>query len=186
MKYESTKEELFDSIYRSYADDVYRACCHLTPDNDLAQEMAQQAFVNFYERMDTLEVECAKAYLIRSARNLLYNYYRTANREWKPDEDEEESQAIEPTTESVEDQYFDEMKRTMVGELTTEILGDLKEHHYIWYEVIHMIFFMDMTHEEVAEKLGITKEVLYSRLHRAKFWIRKNYENDFKKITDTA
>ena len=74
----------------------------------------------------------------------------------------------------------------MVEELTEEILTALKEKHEIWYEIINMIFFMDMTHEEIAEKLGITKEVLYSRRHRAKLWIRKNYNGNFKKITDTA
>ena len=39
--------------------------------------------------------------------------------------------------------------------------------------------------DEIAEKMGITKEVLYSRLHRAKLWIQKNYKEDFDKI-DTA
>ena len=53
MEYESTKEEKFDSIYRSYAKDVYRACLHISQNEDLAQEMTQQAFVNFYERFET-------------------------------------------------------------------------------------------------------------------------------------
>ena len=69
MEYKSTKEEMFESIYRSYEDDVYRACLHLAFDEDLARDMTHQAFVNFYERFDTLEIECVKAYLIRSARN---------------------------------------------------------------------------------------------------------------------
>lgn len=185
MEYESTKEEKFDSIYRSYAKDVYRACLHISQNEDLAQEMTQQAFVNFYERFETTKVECARAYLIRSARNLLYNYYRDHKREWVPEEDEEEVPIIDGIVDSVEHQYFEEMKQTMMGKLTHEILEDLKAHHEPWYEIIYMIFFLEMSHDEIAEKMGITKEVLYSRLHRAKLWIQKNYKEDFDKI-DTA
>lgn len=185
MEYESTKEEKFDSIYRSYAKDVYRACLHISQNEDLAQEMTQQAFVNFYERFETTKVECARAYLIRSARNLLYNYYRDTQKEWVPEEDEEDAPIIDGIVDSVEDQYFEEMKRSMMGKLTHEILEDLKAHHEPWYEIIYMIFFLEMSHDEIAEKMGITKEVLYSRLHRAKLWIQKNYKEDFDKI-DTA
>ena len=184
MKYELTKEEMFESIYRSYEEDVYRACLHLTMEEDLAREMTQQAFVNFFERFDTLEVECAKAYLIGSARNLVYNYYRKTRKEWRLDD--EEFREIEPITESVEEQYFEDIRKMMIKELTDEILMDMKECHETWYEIIYRIFFRDMTHEEIAIELGITKEVLYSRLHRAKLWIQKNYTENFDKITDNT
>ncbi len=180
-----TKEERFEKIYKSCANEVYRVCRHLTADDDLAQEIAQQAFVNFYERIDTLDMEYAKAYIIRSARNLMYNYYRDTKKE-QTSTDDEDVQIEEPIGESVEEQYFEEIRRNMVGEFTSEILADLKENHENWYEVINMIFFKDMNHDAVAENLGITKEVLYSRLHRAKMWIRKNYGNEFKKLTDKA
>lgn len=181
MKHELTKEEMFESIYRSCEEDVYRACLHLTMEEDLACEMTQQAFVNFYERFDTLEVDSAKAYLIGSARNLVYNYYRKTRRELKLDD--EEFQKIEPTTESVEEQYFEDIRKMMIKGLTNEILMDLKECHETWYEIIYRMFFRDMTHEEIAIELGVTKEVVYSRLHRAKLWIQKNYKENFDKVT---
>lgn len=186
MEYESTKEERFESIYRSYEADVYRACLHLAQDEYLAEEMTQQAFVNFYERFDTLEIECVKGYLIQSAKNLIYNYYRDTQKEWKPDEEEEELLEMNLITGSVEDQYFDEMKKALAKELTDEILAGLKEHNEGWYDMIYKMFILDMSHEEISQELGVTKEVLYSRLHRAKLWIQKNYKENFKKITDTA
>lgn len=182
MKQELTKEEMFESIYRSYEEDVYRACLHLTMEEELASDMTQQAFMNFYERFDTLEVDSMKAYLIGSARNLVYNYYRKARREVQLDD--EEFQKIGSTIESVEEQYFKDIRRMMKKELADEILMDLKECHEKWYEVIYRIFFRDMTHEEIAIELGVTKEVVYSRLHRAKLWIQKNYKENFNKATD--
>lgn len=181
MKQELTKEEMFESIYRSYEKDVYRACLHLTMEEEMAFDMTQQAFMNCYERFDTLEVDSIKAYLIGSARNLVYNYYRKTRREVQLDD--EEFRKIEPTIESVEEQYFKDIKRMMKKELTNAILMDLKERHGKWYEVIYRIFFRNMTPEEIAVELGVTKEVVYSRLHRAKLWIQKNYKENFDKVT---
>lgn len=179
-----TKDEMFESIYKSCEKDVYRACLHLTMDHDLASDMTQQAFVNFYERFDVMEIESAKAYLISSAKYLTYNYYRRISRECSPDENDEEFQTLGLTVESVEEQYFGNIRRMMARELTDEILMNLKERHESWYEIIYRLFFRNMTHEEIAADLGITKDVLYSRLHRAKLWILKNYKENFDKITD--
>lgn len=182
MKPKETKEEMFESIYRSYEKDVFRACLHLTMERELAREMTQQTFVNFYEHFDKVEIENVKAYLIRTARNVTYNYYRKTNRERKLDDDEDKSQTEEPTVESVEEQYFEDVRKMMRKELSGEILMDLKEQHEEWYDIIYRMFFKGMTHSEVAIELGITKDVLYSRLHRAKLWIQKNYREDFEKV----
>lgn len=186
MKHEGTKEERFESIYSSYEKDVYRACLHLAMDEDIAHDMTQQAFVNFYERFETLEVECVKAYLIQSAKNLTYNYFRKINREWLPSEEDEELPALEPATESTEELYFEDVRKMMIKTLTDEIMEDLKEKHENWYVVIYRMFFLDMTHEQIAAELEVTKDVIYSRLHRAKLWIQKNYKDHIKKLTDIA
>lgn len=189
MEQKSTKEEKFESIYRVYEKEVYRACLHISYNEDLAQEMTQQAFVNFYERMDRVKEECAKAYLVRSARNLMYNYFRDTKREMGIEEDDDDKEENPPqidlAMDSVEDQYFEELQKSMKTDLTNEILAQLKEHHETWYEIIYKLFFLEMSHDEIADGLNVTKEVLYSRLHRAKLWIQKNYKENFDKI-DTA
>lgn len=186
MKQKATKDKMFESIYKSCEEDVYRACLHMTMDEELASEMTQRAFVNFYERFDTLDVECAKAYLIRSARNLLYNYYRKTSRECGLDDADKEFEKAGLIVEGVETQYFEDVRRMMIKELSDEILMDLKEHHEKWYEVVYRMFSMDMTPEEIAAELGVTKDVVYTRLHRTKLWIQKNYKKSFDKIIDSA
>lgn len=188
MKRRLTKDEIFDSIYESYALDVYHACLHLTKNDDLAQEMTQQAFVKFFECYETNNPKCVKAYLIRIARNLTLNYYRHAKYEVQNIDNDEEDDSLkwEPATESLEEAYFQDALREMKVELTADILANLKGHHEGWYEIIHMMFYMEKSHDEIAEELGITKDVLYSRLRRAKLWIRKNYEERFKNIEDLA
>lgn len=187
MECKSTKDEMFEDIYTRHEKDVYRACLHLSGgDEALAADMTQQAFLKFYERFETTKVECAKAYLIRSARNLLYNYYRDTKKEWKPTEEEEGVLESSLVTEGVEEMYFEDVQRTLAKELSDEIMEELKAHHESWYEILHMLIFLEMNHDEIAEKLGITKDVLYSRLHRAKLWIQKNYKESFDKMTEKA
>ena len=195
MKCKSTKDERFDSIYRSCALDVYHACLHFTNDDNLAEEVTQQAFVNFYERLDKMgpdwEPQHLKAYLIHSAKNLACNYYRSANRE-VPDIDEEDAEDAPrlarpgEIVESAEDSYFREREKALAKKLSDDILADLKESHESWYDVFHMMYYSDKTHDEISEELGITKDVLYSRLHRAKRWIHKNYKEKFDDTTGSV
>ena len=106
--------------------------------------------------------------------------------EWKPTEEEEGVLESILVTEGVEESYFEDVQKSLAKELSDEIMEDLKENHENWYVVLHRMFFLDMTHEEIAAELGLTKDVIYSRLHRAKLWIQKNYKNHIKKLTDTA
>lgn len=186
MECKSTKDEMFEEIYMSYEKDVYRACLHLTTDEALAADMTQQAFVNFYERFDTTKVEFAKAYLIRAAKNLLYNYCRNTQKEWRPTEEEESILETTLVAESVEEMYFEDVQKTLAKELSDEIMEDLKAHHESWYEILHMMIFQEMSHDEIVETLEITKDVLYSRLYRAKTWIQKNYKEKYDTMTDTT
>lgn len=188
MKYESTKDEVFDNIYRSYADEVYHAVLFVTKDSELSYDMTHQAFLNFYKRMDEVEInpECYKYYLMKAAVNLAKNYFRTVGRETSLEAELSNDKVCHPdlTVESMEEQYFKEQQKEMKEKLSEQILEDLKENHKTWYNVIYMMFFEEKDHDQIAEELGITKEVLYSRLYRAKEWIRKNYNLQFKEIEE--
>lgn len=179
MEYQSTKEERFDSIYRAYVEDVYRACLYMTKNEDLSQEMTQQAFVNYYERFEVTKPECVKAYLIQSAKNLIKNYYRDNKKIVENDENGDLPFATEMVTGSVEEQCIEEETRELRQKLTVEILTDLKENHEIWYEILYMLYFRDMSYEDITEELNVSKDALYSRIRRAKVWIQKNYQVKF-------
>lgn len=175
-----TKDEMFDNIYRSYAVEVFHACLYMAKDVELAEEMTQQAFVNFYERFETVKLECAKTYIVRSAKNLLSNYYRDTKREVQDEWGAEVLPAKEQATESIEDDYFRKEKEASDEEFSARILADLQENRPNWYDIIHRMFYLGMSHDEIAEELGVTKDVLYSRLRRAKVWLRKRYEDEFE------
>lgn len=181
MRFKLTKEENLNRIYCAYTKDVYRACLYLTKDEGLAQEMVQQTFLNFYETEVEVKPECERAYLIRTARNLTYNYFRRTKFEVYQKGDDE-TFLMERATESLEDEYFERDLRESKQELSEEILEAVKEHNEEWYDILYSIFYLEKSHDDIAEELGLTKDVLYSRLYRAKHWIRKNYEKKFHEV----
>lgn len=182
MEQKLTKDEMFDSIYRSCAIDVFHVCLYIAKDEELAEEMTQQAFVNFYERFESVKLECARAYIVRSAKNLLLNYYRDTKREVQDDWDAKVLPSKEQVTESIEEDYLRREKEASEEKFSAKILADLQKNRPNWYDIIYRIFYLDMSHDEIAEEMGITKEVLYSRLRRAKVWLRKRYEEEFEDI----
>ena len=179
MEYKSKKEELFDSIFRMYVEDVYRACLYVSRNEDLAQEVTQQAFVNFYERFEEVKPECVKAYLIRAAKNLLSNYYRDHKKFVENDESGELPESENLIIGSVEEQYIVAEEQNARKDLLKKILEDLKEKHEGWYDVIYRLYIQEMDCDAIAEELNISRDVVYTRTRRAKLWIRKNYQIDF-------
>ena len=45
-----------------------------------------------------------------------------------------------------------------------------------------LIYIMGKSHDEVARELGISRDVLYSKLYRAKKWIQRHFEDEYLKL----
>lgn len=52
-----------------------------------------------------------------------------------------------------------------------------------WYDVITITYILGKPQKEVAENMGITLDVLHSTLYRAKKWIRKNYAEEYARLS---
>lgn len=73
MNHRVTKEEKFKGIYQTYADDIYRVCIYLVKDKELAKDIMQQAFLDFYKKFENVTEDCVFAYLVHTARNIACN-----------------------------------------------------------------------------------------------------------------
>ncbi|MBQ8804123.1 MAG: sigma-70 family RNA polymerase sigma factor [Tyzzerella sp.] len=181
MEYKTSKEGKFDSIYLAYKDDVYRISYKYTKNEDLAHEITQKAFFQFYTHMDKANIKSARGYLMRTARNLAFNL----TRDTKYEQIEAEMCALEEdsaSTISVEDAYIMDEQRKRQDELKKSILERLREENELWYEAINLVCCLEKPQELVAEELGVSKDVLYSRLYRARKWIHKNFGEEFDEL----
>jgi RNA polymerase sigma-70 factor (ECF subfamily) len=65
-------KELFDLHYKAIRNFIY----YKTGDISLAEDLAQEAFVKLWERMDEVQLKTAKSYLYTIANNLTLNHFK--------------------------------------------------------------------------------------------------------------
>jgi len=181
MQKKSTKEEEFEVIYEKYRHDVYKLALYYTEDTYTAEDIAQKIFFKLYLHFENIRnKENIRAYLLKSARNLAYNWVRDKH-EYKgeyidniPEED--------ILLESAENLYVRNEQERRIQAFLAQILEEIAIENESWYDILNLIYCLGKTHEEAAAELGITMQVLYSKFYRAKRWIRKNYEKEFDEI----
>ena len=175
------KEVKFEKIYRIYQNDVFKISLYYTKDEHIAQDIAQKVFYQFYLHYDNVNLEKVRSYLIRCARNLSYNWIRDTKREMGGEYLENIPEENVPQYSTEDDYIRDEQKRE-TKEFVAILMERLKEENESWYDIVHMIYYLEIPHEQVAKELGMTREVLYNKLYRAKKWLRKKFEDEYKKL----
>lgn len=178
MQQKSTKEKEFERIYQLYKNDVYKISLYYTRDEYIAEDVTQKVFFKFYLHSNNVNPDCIKSYLLRAARNLSYNWIRDTKRETDGEYLDNVPEENLPLY-SAEDEYFKEQKQQSAEEFLIYVLEALREENESWYEILNLICCLEKSHDEAAEELGISKEVLYSKYYRAKRWIRKKFEKEY-------
>ena len=69
----SEKERKFKSIYDEWAQPLFRFIYFKSKDKQLAQDIVQDAFVKYWDKLETIGLDKDKSYLFTSAKNLLLN-----------------------------------------------------------------------------------------------------------------
>lgn len=181
MEHKRIKEARFENIYRTFQNDVYKISLYYTKDEHIAQDIAQKVFYQFYLHMDNVNMDSVRAYLLRSSRNLSYNWLRDTKREVNgeyldviPEEDVPHY--------STEDEYIRDEQTRERKEFVAMLMERLREENESWYDIVNLIYCLEKPHDEVAKELGMSRDVLYNKLYRAKKWMRKKFEDEYKNL----
>ena len=82
MQRADAREELFERVYGHVYPIIYRVVLRVTGRYDVTDELCQEAFIKYYERIDRFpDTEQAKYWLIRVAKNLALNAVKRSSRE---------------------------------------------------------------------------------------------------------
>lgn len=181
MEQKMKKDERFEEIYDAYADEIYKLSVYYTKDEQVSQEIVQNTFMKLYVHMDNMKLDYVRAWLIRVARNLIYNHSRDSKYEMMGEVIELVIERKE-TVPSLEECYIRREQKSEINALCDNILGRLAVEHEEWYEAIVLVYCMEKSREEAAYELGITLDTLHGRLYRAKQWIDRYYKKKYKKI----
>ncbi|MBX9927603.1 MAG: sigma-70 family RNA polymerase sigma factor [Gemmatimonadaceae bacterium] len=153
----------FERLYRGNVNRVYSLCVRMVNDRSQAEELTQDVFVRAWERLGSFRGESAfSTWLHRLAVNVVLNARQTDGRRRARHDD-------------VED--MDELAHSAHRATTVPGLSlDLEQAIAALPKGARTVFVLHdvegFTHEEIAERLGITSGGCKAQLHRARMLLR--------------
>lgn len=177
-----TKESVFDAIYESHLDRVYKTALHYSNNHHTAEEISQIVFMKLYMNLEHINMDAVQKWLCTTAKHIAMNNKRDRKLEVLVDEiayDEEMT-----TSNSLEDDFIRELWEKEHSALASKIFADLYCVNPRWYDAVTITYFLEKPQKEVADIMGIDIGALHSMLYRAKKWIRKNYEAHYNHLKE--
>lgn len=157
----------FRKFYHEFFPSVYALMCKYTEDYDIADDLAQEAFIKVYECKEEFDsIENAKAFLYTVARNLYFNYY-------KHEKIKDQALAIEGG-EECELSWLDEVTATETIRLLYAAIDKLAPQT----RKIILLNLQGKNNNEVAEILGISVNTVKSMKKSAYSMLRKYLDRD--------
>lgn len=180
MDYEK-RNQVLTNIYLEHASAVYHLSKFFTKNPETAKDLMHKAFMQYLLHMNEENIRCPRAYLFRTVRNLAYNL----TRDTKYEAQEEELEVLDDmgrATMGMDYMYIEKEESIEKKLFCDSIMDHVRQHNEEWYDVLNKVYCLDIPQEEVAEELGISRDALYSKLRRARDWVRKHYEKEYDDI----
>ena len=174
---ESTKGVRLKKAYEAYADDIYRILVKEFGEEEYVKDAIHEAFLSYYDVMDTVEIQLIEAWLIRVARNIATNTKKRESIILEKKIIISEENAVSAEEVILEKETCEELR-----DFRKSVLDDLQARNPLWYEVLMMVCVTGMSHKEVAKELGLQMCAVHSRLKRARKWIRENYKEELDDV----
>lgn len=175
----NTKEkdlERFLQIHREMEEGVFKSVMRHSNNNyHIAQEITQEVFIKVYQYFDTYEEPYLRRWAMITARNLTINYMKKMAKE-VPCEEIVLTSDLHGKIPSVEETFFEEAELRERENKCKTILELLYEKNERWYDAVTLTYIVGMKQKDVAEKLGVSLEVLEAVLYRARKRIRENFK----------
>lgn len=172
------KEKKFTEVFHEYNRLIRKMVISKTGDELLAEEICQQVFLNYFEKMDYIEEDLIRPWLLLTTKNMICDYFRKQ----KIRKNTQSVSSVEDVMVVYEDnteRIVSKLSHTM---LTERILESLYADKPEWYEVIMDVCILQMSYEEAARHLGLKLEVLRAKLYRARRYIRKKYGKEYQEL----
>ena len=164
-------EDAFASLIRKYEKQVHAQALRNIDDFQIAEDIVQEAFVQVYQRLETLEdpkLFPKWLYVIVNRRCIAW-----LRKNRLPTESLEEIDISEIEKEAYSRYVAAEHEKVTVEaqrELVQKLLAKLKESDR---EVITLHYFEEMTSSEIGTFLGVSENTVKSRLRRARQRLKK-------------
>lgn len=161
----------FEILFRTY---YIRMCAYadgFVSQHDLAEDIVTDVFLKLWEKRETLTIsESVSSYLFQSVKNGCINYLnREKNRKYMVSENEVKLLDLKMTY-HISDKY---PLNDLIGkELEEKIRLEISKLPEQCREIFYLSRFEDLSHKEIAEKLGISGNTVKVQIYRALMKLR--------------
>ncbi len=178
------QREAFELLIRRYMGAVYTLALREAPRRSDAEDIAQEAFVKAFNRLAELDDPAAfRGWVRRIAVNLARDTGRRRSRRMElsdhaegPDSASLDVPSGDP---SISHQFRLEESRSQVIEAIAGLPED-------YAQVAAMRYLEALDYDEMAARLGLRREALRKRLHRANLLLRKALRRAFPELAEGA
>lgn len=183
MKKESVGKSDFEKVYEECRSAAMTLALLYTGNYDIAEDILQDAFMSYYVCTEFNGVTCRDSlrWIQTAIRNRASNYFRKIKYEKLVGDIDQtiEKICMDVCPENMCVEQFDLMEKIQFAE---KILNGLLKKNKQWYEVLVSVYMHEIPEIDIAKNSGINSAALYSKVYRAKQWLRKQYENEYDEI----
>ena len=163
-------------LVRAHQEPAFRLAYLILGDADDAEDVAQEAFVRAYLKLETFDDKRPfRPWILGIAANLARNRKRSIGRYWHALRRWWQNQE-EPATSS------NPLARRADAEMLWQAVQQLRPNAQ---EIVYLRYFLDLSEAETSETLGIPKGTVKSRLNRALTQLRGIITRDFPELSGT-
>ena len=164
--------EDYMEIYQKYFKFARKVAYDVLGDYDLSGDIAQELFIDMFEKKEILDAEKVKYWIVLNANRRAIDVLR------KPYQRLEEwgnGEIVSPLLSSMQPEEM--MLRKEETEFQKSALMDLKEYNADWYDILVRSVIGEESYQDLALAYGMKVETLRVHVSRARKWLdKKVYE----------
>jgi len=166
----------FEILFRTYYKRLCAYACSFVSQNDLAEDLVTDVFLKLWEKRDQLVItESVSSYLFRSVKNSCINYLNREKSHKQMVSENELSLFNLKIQYPVSDRY---PLTDLIGrELEDKIKEEIEKLPEQCREIFYLSRFEDLSHKQIAEKLGISENTVKVQIYRALIKLRSGMKD---------
>ena len=173
----------FSDVLNKYSKKVYNLAYHIMGNKEDAEDVVQETFLQVYQHLEDFRGDSSiYTWIYRIAANTCFQFKKQRDRAFVEDLKEKINLYRDNIVFHQQVSHSNPENAALVSELTkvvrTEchqiVMQKLPEKQKI---VFVMRVVMDLTYQEISDALGISENVIKSRLHRARTSLLNHFQN---------
>ncbi|MBM3944129.1 MAG: sigma-70 family RNA polymerase sigma factor [SAR202 cluster bacterium] len=161
----------FNLLVERYQAQVFGVAARILGNPTSAEDVSQETFVSAYKALKSFRGGNLRAWLLRIASNLCYDYLRASKR--RPEQSLDAAMEANPSFGPAMSESYDPEKLALQSELRSEIQKALMTLPADQRSIMVLVDVEGFGYDEAADSLGVAVGTVKSRLFRAREKVRE-------------